>query len=77
MSCDEQTIFILYVVPLTGDALQFIVIDKLQAFGFSPYKTDPTLDIDAEDGMISAHVQVMGSRLLSSPSPSSPVTDSG
>lgn len=24
----------LYVIPLTGDAIQFIIIDKLQSHGF-------------------------------------------
>ena len=31
LSCDAQTALILYAIPLTGDALQFIIIDKLQA----------------------------------------------
>jgi len=30
-SCRERTAAILYVVPLCGDALQFIIVDKLQA----------------------------------------------
>jgi len=34
LTCEQQTAFILYVIPLTGDAVQFIIIDKLQAFGF-------------------------------------------
>ena len=31
LSCDAQTALVLYAIPLTGDALQFIIIDKLQA----------------------------------------------
>lgn len=34
LTCEQQTAFILYVLPLTGDAVQFIIIDKLQAVGF-------------------------------------------
>ena len=34
LSCETQTAFILYAIPLTGDAVQFVIIDRLQAFGF-------------------------------------------
>ena len=34
LRCDQQRIAILYLLPLTGDAIQFIIIDKLQAFSF-------------------------------------------
>ncbi len=32
-TCEWQTVCILYIVPLLGDAVQFIIIDRLQAFG--------------------------------------------
>ena len=31
LSCDTQTALVLYAIPLTGDVIQFIIIDKLQA----------------------------------------------
>ena len=30
LSCDTQTALVLYAIPLTGDVIQFIIIDKLQ-----------------------------------------------
>ena len=31
LSCDTQTALVLYAIPLSGDVVQFIIIDKLQA----------------------------------------------
>lgn len=33
MSCAVRTAFTLYVVPLLGDAVQFVIIDQIQKFG--------------------------------------------
>ena len=32
LSCNSRTVLTLYVVPVLGDAVQFIIIDQIQKF---------------------------------------------
>jgi len=49
LSCDTQTALLLYAIPLAGDVIQFIIIDKLQAFGFLPRGADASREFEDLD----------------------------
>ena len=65
LSCNQQTVAILYVLPLLGDAVQFIIIDRLQAFGFLAPPQDSQSDSE-EGGIPMARQERVGRSLLPS-----------
>jgi len=50
LTCEQQTVLILYVIPLTGDAVQFIIVDKLQAFGVLTHEGSARAFENLEEG---------------------------
>eukprot|EP00326_Haptolina_ericina_P013533 CAMPEP_0181212394 /NCGR_PEP_ID=MMETSP1096-20121128/24326_1 /TAXON_ID=156174 ORGANISM="Chrysochromulina ericina, Strain CCMP281" /NCGR_SAMPLE_ID=MMETSP1096 /ASSEMBLY_ACC=CAM_ASM_000453 /LENGTH=284 /DNA_ID=CAMNT_0023303919 /DNA_START=8 /DNA_END=862 /DNA_ORIENTATION=+ len=74
LTCDQQTVFILYLIPLSGDALQFIIIDKLQAFGGFPQRSAFPVDSDTDDPGAGS-TQLAGRKLLSSSTSTGPAAN--
>ena len=52
LSCSERTMATLYVVPVLGDAVQFIIIDQIQKFRRSPGADDGAAHVESTMHML-------------------------